>query len=99
MKSLLKFIIGIAVLLAVFFVFFFSQRSNDLASDTLKHWVTASNEQRTATARVIVASDDADINLIVACVDKMATLPDSNEMVVRDAISLCHTGIILKEHI
>ena len=99
MKSVFKFLLGIAVLLAIFFVFFRTQRSTDLAVDTLKHWAAASNDQRTAAARVIVASDDADIDLIVACVTKMATLPDSNEMVVRDAISLCHTGIILKENI
>lgn len=67
--------------------------------DTLKHWASASNDQRVAATRVIVASDDADIDLIVACVTKMSSLPDSNEMIVRDAISLCHTGIILKENI
>lgn len=99
MKSVLKLVLGIAVLLTVFFVFFHTQRSNDLAVSNLKDWVSASSDQRAATARVIVASDDADIDLIVACVSKMATLPDSHEMVVRDAISLCHTGIILKENI
>lgn len=99
MKSVLKFCLGIAVLLIVFFVFFNTQKSNDLATGNLKNWAAASNEQRTTTARVIVASDDANIDLIVACVDKMATLPDSHEMIVRDAISLCHTGIILKENI
>lgn len=99
MKSILKFLLGIAVLLAVFFIFFRTQHSSDLAMDTLKHWASASNDQRVAATRVIVASDDADIDLIVACVTKMSSLPDSNEMIVRDAISLCHTGIILKENI
>jgi hypothetical protein len=99
MKFVLKFLLGVAVLLAAFFIFFNTQHSNDLAAGNLKNWLSASTEQRTTTARVIVASDDADINLIVACVNKMATLPDAHEMVVRDAISLCHTGIILKENI
>lgn len=31
--------------------------------------------------------------------DKIAALPDSGEMAVRDAASLCHTGIQLKENI
>ncbi|MBP5363973.1 MAG: hypothetical protein J6Y49_01325 [Alphaproteobacteria bacterium] len=99
MKFVLKFLLGIAVLLAVFFIFFHTQRSNDLSVGNLKNWASASADQRIATARVVTASDDANIDLIVACVSKMATLPDSHEMIVRDAISLCHTGIILKENI
>ncbi len=99
MKSVLKFLLGIAVLLAVIFIFFHTQSSNDLAVGNLKNWAAASAEQRTTTARVIVASDDANIDLIVACVNKMAALPDSHEMIVRDAISLCYTGIILKENL
>ena len=99
MKSVLKFMLGVAVLLTAFFVFFRTQQSNDLSVGNLKNWAAASADQRVTTARVVVASDDADIDLIVACVNKMATLPNSHEMIVRDAISLCHTGIILKENI
>jgi len=99
MKFVLKFLLGIGVLLVAFFVFFHTQRSNDLSVGNLKNWAAASADQRIATARVVVASDDANIDLIVACVTKMSTLPDSHEMIVRDAISLCNTGIILKENI
>lgn len=99
MKFVLKFFLGIAVLVIAFFVFFNTQKANDLATHNLKHWAATSVEQRTATTRVIMASDEADIDLITACVNKMATLPDAHEMIVRDAISLCHTGIILKENI
>ena len=98
MKFVFKFLLGIAVLLAVFFIFFHTQRSNDLAVGNLKNWASASNDQRIATVKVAIAGDD-DIDLIVACVNKMATLPDSHEMIVRDAISLCHTGIVLKQNI
>ena len=99
MKSVLKFMLGIAVLLTAFFVFFHSQQSNDLSAGNLKNWASASADQRATTTRIVVASDDADIDLIVACVNKMSTLPDAHEMIVRDAISLCHAGIILKENI
>ena len=37
--------------------------------------------------------------VLVSCVDKMATLPDSGEMAVRDAMSLCYTGVQLKENL
>ena len=98
MKFVLKFLLGIAVLLAVFLVFFYTQRSNDLSTGTLKNWASASNDQRVAATKVAVAGD-SDIDLIVACVNKMSTLPDSHEMIVRDAISLCYTGIILRENL
>ena len=98
MKFVLKFLLGIAVLLTVFFVFFYTQQSNDLSAGNLKNWASASSDQRVAAVKVAVAGD-GDIDLIVACVNKMATLPDSHEMIVRDAISLCYTGIVLKENI
>jgi len=98
MKFVLKFLLGVAVLLTVFFVFFRTQQSNDLSVGNLKNWASASSDQRVAAVKVAVAGD-GDIDLIVACVNKMATLPDSHEMIVRDAISLCYTGIVLKENI
>ena len=97
-KKYLKIFIGIAVLILAVIVFFFAQRSNDLESGTLKNWRAASTERRTAAAKILTASDQH-LQLIVACVDKMATLPDSGEMAVRDAVSLCYTGIQLKENI
>ena len=47
--------------------------------------------------RMLTASDD-DTELMVACVDKIATLPDSGEMAVRDAVSLCYTGAQIKQN-
>lgn len=97
MKSVLKFVLGIAVLLAVIFMFFHSQHNN-LEQDTLKHWLSASNDQRVAAVKVAVAGE-GDIDLIVQCVNKIASLPDSGEMDVTTAIVLCHTGNIVKENI
>lgn len=98
MKSVLKFILGIAVLVAVFFVFFHSQHTSNLERDTLKHWISASNDQRIAAVKVAVAGE-GDIELIVQCVNKIATLPDSGDMDVTTAIVLCHTGSEIKENI
>ena len=98
MKFVLKFVLGIAVLLAVFFVFFYSQHTNNLETGSLKHWLAASNDQRVAAVKVAVAGE-GDIDLIVKCVDKIATLPNSNEMDISTAIVLCHTGNTIKENI
>jgi len=97
-KRLLLFFIGVCVLIFAIVMFFYVQRGSDLESGTLKNWRAASVERRASAVRVLTASE-AHTDLTVACVDKMATLPDSGEMAVRDAVSLCYTGIQLKENI
>lgn len=91
-------IIGIAVLIFVIIVAFFALRSNDLAGANLRTWRAASIDARMSAARVL-AGIDKNIDLVVACVDKIASMPDGGEMMVRDAVALCHTGIQLKENI
>ena len=98
MKKLLLFIVGICVLLMAIFVFFRAQRSTDLEGGKLSNWRAASLERRIAAVKILQASED-NIDLLVACVDKIATLPDSGEMEIRDAVALCYTGIQLKENI
>ncbi len=98
-KKYLKFLIGIAVLILVIIVFACTMKTTDnLETGTMQDWQKASIERRSAAAQIIVASD-ANIELLVACVDKIAALPDSGEMPVRDAVALCHTGIQLKENL
>lgn len=97
-KKYFKIFIGVAALIFVIVIFFFAQQGGTLETGTLQDWKTAATERRIAAAQILTGTD-MDMTLLVACVDKMATLPDSNEMMVRDAISLCHTGIKLKENL
>lgn len=94
-KKYLKFIIGIAVLLVVIVVFMLVMQTSDLENGDLKKWRAADLDARMAAAQIMSASDE-NLELLVQCVDKMASLPDSGEMAVRDAMSLCYTGIQLK---
>ncbi len=98
LKKFLLFFVGVCVLIMALVLFFFAQRSSDLESATLKNWRSASLERRVAAVRVLTASEN-DTDLTVACVDKMSTLPDSGEMAIKDAVSLCYTGIQLKENL
>lgn len=99
LKKYLKFIIGIAVLIMVLIVFACTMKTADnLETGTLKDWLKASIERRTSAARIISASDK-NLDVMVACVDKIATLPESGEMTVRDAVALCYTGMQLKENL
>lgn len=98
-KKYLKFIIGIAALILVFAVFAMSQqRVGSLETGTLKDWRAAPLERRVASAKILSGSDEH-AELITQCIDKIATLPDSAEMMVKDAASLCYTGIQLKENL
>ena len=40
-----------------------------------------------------VTKEINDTDLLTQCVNKIAILPNSNEMMIRDAIILCHGGI------
>lgn len=98
-KKYLKFIIGVCVLLGVVFVFVtLPRKSTSLETGALKDWRAASMERRVAAAKILTATD-SNLEMLVACVDKMATLPDSADMPVRDATELCFMGIKLKENI
>lgn len=91
-KKHLKFIIGVAVLILFIVTFSFVMKSGDLENSNLRKWRSADLSTRTATAQVLSASDE-NLELLVQCVDKIASLPDSGEMSVRDAVALCYTGI------
>ena len=97
MKFILKFILGFAALLVIAFIFFNTQKSNSLEKSNLKHWLSASNEQRVATVKIAVAGN-GDIDLIVQCVNKIASLPDSGDMDVTTAIIFCNTGNAIKDN-
>lgn len=97
-KKYLKLFIGVGVLILVLVTFFFAKRSNVLETGSLKDWRAASVESRMSAARILVGTD-TNTDLLVACITKMSQLPDSGEMTVRDAASLCQTGIKLKENL
>lgn len=97
-KKYLKFIIGIAVLIFAIIVFFLAQRSSNLESEILRNWPSASLERRQSAVKILTASDE-NTDLLVQCVDKIASLPESSEMAVKDAVSLCYTGLLLKENV
>ena len=96
-KKYLKLFIGNCVLVMVVLVFFFAKRGETLEIGTLKDWRAAPMDRRVASVQILMASEDNN-DILVACIDKISTLPDSSEMAVRDAISLCQTGLRLQQN-
>lgn len=97
-KKYFKIFVCIAVIVLVLAIFFFAQRSATLETGVLKDWRAASIERRVSAVQIMTGTD-GNLDLLVACVDKMSTLPDSGEMAIRDAVSLCRTGIQMKENL
>ena len=98
LKKYLKLFVGIGVLILAVFVFVQTQKTTALESGQLKNWRSASVQRRIAAVKVLTASEN-NLELLVKCVDKIATLPDSGDMPVRDAVELCFVGMQLKENI
>ena len=96
-KKYFKLFIGICVLIMVVLVFFFAKRGESLEIGTLKDWRSASIDRRVASVQILTASEENN-DILVACIDKISSLPDSSEMAVRDAISLCQTGLKLQQN-
>ncbi len=96
-KKYLKIFIGVAVLILAIVVFFFAMRTSNLENASLRKWRAADLNRRMAAAQILSASD-ANLDLLVKCVDKIATLPESGDMMVRDAVTLCNMGIIMNEN-
>ena len=96
-KKYFKLFIGVCVLVMVVLVFFFAKRGETLEIGTLKDWRSASIDRRVASVQILMASEENN-DILVACIDKISTLPDSSEMAVRDAISLCQTGLKLQQN-
>lgn len=92
-----KIFIGAAAIIVVATSFFASMHSSSLESGDLRTWKKAPVERRAAAVRVLTAGADNN-DLLVACVDKIASLGGANEMAVRDAVSLCYTGAQIKQY-
>lgn len=98
LKKNFKLIIGIAVLVLVVAVFFVTQsKSISLENGNLQKWTESAIERKIAAVQFL-ANDKENTDLIVQCVDKMATFNDSGEFAVRDAVKLCNMGIQLREN-
>lgn len=96
LKKYLKFIIGISVLVLALVVFIQTRHTTNLENGQLKDWLNATESRKTSAVRILTASD-ADLGLLVKCVDKMAGLAGAGDMYVRDATELCFMGIKLQE--
>ncbi|MCL2737763.1 MAG: hypothetical protein FWE17_02790 [Alphaproteobacteria bacterium] len=92
-----KLLVGILALALASFAFFMSMRPTSLEEGDLRTW-QASSESRRAVAVEILTVSLENNELMVRCIDRIATMPDAGRMKVRDAAALCAAGIALSEN-
>ena len=92
LKRIIK--IGIATLILVVLIVLglFVKSNRTFENSNMKKWSELSESQQIDAVYKVV-SDVDDMGLLLNCVTKIADLPDSERMDVRDAISLCYNGI------
>jgi len=92
----IKLFIKASIIIAVLCVFvvlgIFVRPSRTFENANMKKWTSLTEEQRVSTIERII-KDTADQELLIKCVEKIAGLPDSNEMLIRDAAAICYSGI------
>lgn len=87
--SIVVFVVGVFIVLG-----FFVKPNQYFENSNMKKWILLSDAQKINTLNNIL-KDDSNQELLIQCIDKIATLPDSGEMQIRDAVALCYTGIKL----
>lgn len=88
--------ISVASGLIVLFVFlgFFVKHKRSLENSTMSKWLTLTDMQRIEILQKIIPNIENQ-DLLLACMNKIATLPESSNMIIQSAASLCHAGIKL----
>ena len=88
--------ISVASGLVALFVFlgFFVKHKQSFENSNMGKWPALSDSQRIETLQKIIPNIE-DQDLLLACMNKIATLPESSNMIIQSAASLCHNGIKL----
>jgi len=94
----IKFIIKISIVICILFLFvvlgFFVKPTRTFENSSLKKWSGLSEQEKITTLQHITPNAENQ-ELLINCVNKISELPDSDDMIVRDATVLCYNGIKL----
>jgi len=94
----IKLFIKISIIVCVLFVFivlgFFVKPTRTFENSNMKKWYGLSEQEKITTLQHIIPNAENQ-ELLINCVNKISELPDSDNMIVRDAVALCYNGIKL----
>ncbi len=96
--QLIKRFIKISIIVFVLFTFivlgFFVKPTHTFENASMKKWAKLTKKQQIETIEHVVKNIQNQ-DLLLDCVSKIASLPKSSEMQIRDATVLCYNGIKL----
>lgn len=95
-KRIIKVFIAVVILVLLILLGFFVKHTRTFEDANMKKWLELSASQQTQTVKRIIPQFDGD-TLLVQCITKIAELPDSEKMNIRDAAVLCYNGIKINE--
>ena len=97
-KRFIKISVAVVVILTALILAFFVDYQQNFENSNMTKWNDISESQRISILRHVIKKDDVNRELLISCINKIATLPNAHEMMIRDAISLCYNGIKLNEN-
>ena len=94
-KRFVKISVAVCVLILLIVLGFFVKHIHTFENSNMKKWLSLSEQQRILTLKRVIPNVDTLENrdLLIQCITKIAELPDSQTMDIRDAASLCYNGI------
>jgi len=95
-KTFVKVSVAFGLIILFFVLGVFVKHTHSFENSNMKTWVSLSETQRLDTLHKIIPNIE-NIDLMLACMNKITTLPESSNMVIQSAASLCYNGIKLNE--
>jgi len=94
-KRVIKVSVALCLLILLVVLGFFVKHIYTFENANMKKWLSLSEQQRVLTLKRVMPNFDSleDQDLLIQCITKIAQLPDSQTMDIRDAASLCYNGI------
>ena len=95
LKRFVKISVACCVAMLLIVLGFFVKHIYTFENSNMKKWLSLSEQQQILTVKRIVPDFDVLENgdLLIQCITKIAQLPNSESMDIRDAVSLCYNGI------
>ena len=95
LKRFVKISVACCVLILLVVLGFFVKHIYTFENSNMKKWLSLSEQQQILTVKRVISDFDAleNSDLLIQCITKIALLPDSERMDIRDAASLCYNGI------
>ncbi len=93
-KRFIKISVASGLVMLFVFLGFFVKHKRSLENANMGKWIALTDTQRIETLQKIIPNIENQ-DLLLACMNKIATLPESSDMIIQSAASLCHAGIKL----